>query len=655
MESTMGKQRYVGAFMWLVVAIGGGVFLFSLFELPRYSLPRLDLTFLLVTVFTAVVGSRVAVKIPRIGGQITVSDTFIFLTMLLYGGEAAILLGIVDGICTSIRISRKLRTYLFNSAVLACSTFVTVWTLRFLFGPISELPTRSLSAVFITAVCVMALVQYAFNSGLIAAAQSLKIDQPFWQTWRKYYLWSSVTYVAGASAAGIVAKLVNSVGFYAVLATAPIIAIVYATYSTYVKNIEASARQAELAEQHIEELSRYITEQERIREQFAQMEKLSALGELASGVAHDFNNTLAGILGRAQLLLMRTQDPEVVRCLRIIVKSAQDGAKTVKRIQDFARQRRDKNFELVAVDQLLIDIIEITRPRWKDSAEATNVHIKFESRVNTNAFIMGDESELREVLINIIFNAVDAMPQGGTITLAAEEAGDTVSISIGDTGMGMSPEVKARIFDPFFTTKGKAGLGLGLAVSYGIISRHDGAITLESEVGRGTTFHITLPKADADAERRGREATGAAEAPAPLALPARAERLRILVVDDEAPLREILREMLEHQGHEVVLAGSGREALESFGAGKFHAVFTDIGMPGMNGWELARSIRDLDGQVPIAVITGWGNAVDLQQQSAAGVNWVVTKPFTADRIAELTRDVSHHLNESAESVETVAA
>src|SRR5919202_21205 len=157
MESTMGKQRYVGAFMWLVVAIGGGVFLFSLFELPRYSLPRLDLTFLVVVVFTAVVGSRVAVKIPRIGGQITVSDTFIFLTMLLYGGEAAILVATLDGICTSIRISRKLRTYLYNAAVLACSSFVTVWALRSLFGPIYDLPTRSISAVFIIAICVMAL------------------------------------------------------------------------------------------------------------------------------------------------------------------------------------------------------------------------------------------------------------------------------------------------------------------------------------------------------------------------------------------------------------------------------------------------------------------------------------------------------------------
>ncbi|MCA1621067.1 MAG: hypothetical protein LC795_17520 [Acidobacteria bacterium] len=535
MEEATATQRSATRFMWLVIAAGVAVCLFSAYQFPHHTPPRLDLSFLFVVIVTGAIGSRVAVEMPRIGGQITVSDTFIFLTILLYGGEAAIFLAALDGVCTSARISRKFRTYLFNSAVLTCSTFLTVWTLRLCYGSIVELPKHDITGAFITAVCVMALVQYAANSGLIAAAQSLKMGRPFWETWRKYYLWTSVTYFAGASAAAIIAKLVSSVGFYAVLVTAPIIAIVYFTYSTYLKNVEASARQAELAERHVEELSRYITEQERIREQFAQMEKLSALGELASGVAHDFNNTLAGILGRAQLLLMQTQDPEVVRSLRIIVKSAQDGAHTVKRIQDFARQRRDKNFELIAIDQLLLEIIEMTRPRWKDSAEANNIQIRFESRISTNAFIMGDESELREVLVNMIFNAVDAMPEGGLIALAAEEAGGSVCVSVSDTGQGMNEDVRSRIFDPFFTTKGKAGLGLGLAVSYGIVTRHEGSIDVESEVGRGATFRITLPKVEAEAALR--EAKDAPESPRPIQLPSRSQRLRILVVDDEAPLR----------------------------------------------------------------------------------------------------------------------
>ena len=654
MEDTKPPQRAANRYIWLVVAAGAAVCLFSAYELPNYSLARLDLSFLLVVVVTGGIGSRMAVEIPRIGGRITVSDTFVFLTMLLYGGEAAIFLSAVDGLCTSARISRKLQTYLFNAAVLTCSTFLTVWTLRFCFNGIDGLPQQEISGVFITAICVMALVQYVANSGLVAAAQALKMGRPVWETWRKYYLWSSVTYFAGASAAGIIAKLISAFGFYAVLVTTPIVAIVYFTYSTYLKNIEASVRQAQLAEQHVEELSRYITEQERIREQYAQIEKLSALGELASGVAHDFNNTLAGILGRAQLLLMRTQDPEVVRSLRIIVKSAQDGAHTVKRIQDFARQRRDKNFELIAIDQLLLEIIEMTRPRWKNSAEANNVQIKFESRISTNAYIMGDESELREVLVNMIFNAVDAMPEGGLIALAAEDANGSVAISISDTGTGMSEEVRSRIFDPFFTTKGKAGLGLGLAVSYGIITRHEGVIDVESEVGRGTTFRITLPKVAADVLAL-QEAKVASEQPAPIQMPPRTRRLRILVVDDEAPLREIIGEMLQNEGHEVRLAESGPQALELFDAESFDAVFTDIGMPGMSGWELARSIRARNMHIPMAVITGWGNAVAANEQSEAGVNWVVTKPFTAARISELTHDVARHLSQPTVEAETAAA
>ena len=187
---------------------------------------------------------------------------------------------------------------------------------------------------------LMALVQYGANSGIVATCGALQARKPIWQTWKKHYLWTSITYLAGASAAAFITKLILQFGFYALVITIPIIAIVFFTYRTYLKNIEASVAQAEQAERHVAELSHYIAEQERIREQFSQIEKLSALGELASGVAHDFNNTLAGILGRAQLIL-RTNDPEKIsRGLNIIIKTAEDGAKTVKRIQDFARQRR---------------------------------------------------------------------------------------------------------------------------------------------------------------------------------------------------------------------------------------------------------------------------------------------------------------------------
>ena len=482
---------------------------------------------------------------------------------MLYGCEAAILMAATEALLSSFRFSRKLSTILFNWGCAAWSTCVTAYALRFFFGDPVALNAGPLSARFITAVGLMALVQYAANSGIVAICGALKAGTPIWQTWKKHYLWTSITYFAGASAAAVIAKLMGQFGFYALIITLPIIAIVFFTYQTYLKNIEASAKQAEQAERHVEELSHFIAEQERIREQFSQMEKLSALGELASGVAHDFNNTLAGILGRAQLIL-RTNDPEKIqRGLNIIIKTAEDGAKTVKRIQDFARQRRDHDFEPVSIDQILFDVSEITRPRWKDRAEASNVQITLDLQIRSKARVMGDESELREVLVNMVFNAVDAMPQGGNLTLTAEDVDESVVITVGDTGTGMAPEVKTRIFDPFFTTKGKAGMGLGLAVSFGIIRRHEGSVEVDSEVGVGTRFRISLPKAQVTDEPISLEVESVTPK-LPVEIPrTSATRLfegyqpKILVVDDEEAVRELLRDLLESEGCRS-LPGAGR-------------------------------------------------------------------------------------------------
>lgn len=434
--------------------------------------------------------------------------------------------------------------------------------------------------------------------------------------------------------------------FYAFVITIPIIATVFFTYRTALKKVEASMAKAEQAQRHVEELSHYIAEQERSREQFSQMEKLSALGELASGVAHDFNNTLAGILGRAQLIL-RTDDPEKIeRGLKIIIKTAEDGAKTVKRIQDFARQRRDHDFEPVSIDQILFDVSEITRPRWKDRAEASNVQIGLDLQIRSKAKVMGDGSELREVLVNMVFNAVDAMPEGGQLTLAAEDIDDSVVISVGDSGMGMAPEVKSRIFDPFFTTKGKAGMGLGLAVSFGIIRRHEGSVEVESELGAGTKFRISLPKATVTESLVSPEPDTQKPAPgiSDLNVPRSAHKnqLKILVVDDEDSVRELLRDLLENDGCRVYLAQDGREALGLFEAHQFDGIFTDVGMPGMSGWELAHAIRQRDETIPIAVITGWGEAVGSDEQKEARVDWVITKPFRAERITELVQEICKH-------------
>jgi signal transduction histidine kinase/ActR/RegA family two-component response regulator len=597
----------------------------------------------LIAILTVFLSSRITISIPQFDSQISVSDTFVFLTLLLYGYEAAILIAATEALLSSFRFCRKYSTILFNWGCAALSACATSYTLNIIFGDVVSLGSGPLSPMFVAAIALMALIQYVTNSGIVAVCGALQAGKPIWQTWKKHYLWTSITYFAGASAAAVIAKLINEFGFYALVISIPIIAIVFLTYRTYLKNIESSAAQAEQAQRHVEELSHYIAEQERIREQFSQMEKLSALGELASGVAHDFNNTLAGILGRAQLIL-RTNDPEKIsRGLNIIIKTAEDGAKTVKRIQDFARQRRDHDFEPVSIDQILFDVSEITRPRWKDRAEVANVQISLNLQIRSKSRVMGDESELREVLVNMVFNAVDAMPNGGQLTLAAEDDNDCVVISVGDTGTGMAPEVKSRIFDPFFTTKGKAGMGLGLAVSFGIIRRHEGSVEVDSRLGAGTQFRIRLPKAKVTEEpiavtpEPQRVATKTA-----IAMDGRLfdeNKPKILVVDDEESVRELLRDLLESEGFRVYLAPGSREALGLFDANQFDGVFTDVGMPGMSGWELANAIRERNETIPIAIITGWGEAVGSVERKDARVDWVVTKPFRAERISELAQQI----------------
>ena len=293
---------------------------------------------------------------------------------------------------------------------------------------------------------------------------------------------------------------------------------------------------------------------------------------------------------------------------------------------------------------------DITQPRWKDRAEAENTYIRILLQSESNAHVMGDESELREVLVNMVFNAVDAMPRGGTITLSTRRAGAEVELAVRDTGVGMSEEVRSRVFDPFFTTKGKAGMGLGLAVSFGIIRRHEGSVEVRSEPGQGAGFYIRLPRAPEDARVR-----LSCELPPLSAVPQPTGQTRLLVVDDEEHMRELLRDILEREGFQVFTARGGHEALSLLREANFDGVFTDLGMPGMSGWELAHAIRKMDPDLPLAAVTGWGEAVGSTEREAARVNWLIAKPFDTSRIAEVAREISRlRENKSGASVSTAA-
>ena len=265
----MIRTRLNQIYIWLVITAGASALLFSLRLFP---LSHIDLRFLVLAMATVIVGPRLSVQIPRVKAHISVSDTFIFLAMLLFGGEAAIALATAEAICNSARIGSRIRTHLFNAAATACSTFLTVWSLRIIFG---ETVTwhDAYSTNHLAAICAMAIVQYLSNSILVAISAALKAETSIWRTWRRNFLWTSITYFAGASAAAIIARFIGNVGFFAFMATIPIIAIVYFTYWTYMKNVEGAAAQAEQARQHVEELNRHIAEQERISKALRETEE----------------------------------------------------------------------------------------------------------------------------------------------------------------------------------------------------------------------------------------------------------------------------------------------------------------------------------------------------------------------------------------------
>ncbi len=264
------KQRLHEVYNYCVIVLGGAACAAALYHLPWAAL---DLQFFILAAVVLCFSSRLVVSIPRVKGEINVSDTFIFLTLLLYGGEVAVLLAAAEALCTSRRFCTRWLTLFFNMGMLACATCATAWLLRVSFGPIATWAHAPDLTRYLMAVVLMGLAQYVFNAGLAALRSALRTGQPLWQTWKNGFLWTSVTYFAGASAAAVIARLVGTVGPYAFLAMLPIVAIVYISYRTYLKNVESSQQQAEQAQRHVAELSHYIAEQERIGRALKQSEE----------------------------------------------------------------------------------------------------------------------------------------------------------------------------------------------------------------------------------------------------------------------------------------------------------------------------------------------------------------------------------------------
>jgi signal transduction histidine kinase/ActR/RegA family two-component response regulator len=366
-----------------------------------------------------------------------------------------------------------------------------------------------------------------------------------------------------------------------------------------------------------------------------QQERLRSLGEMASGIAHDINNCLAPIMIYTELLPEQVPqlDPKVREYLELVRRSIRDVAETIARLREFYTPRKPQ-LALFDVDvhRLFEEVSELTRARWSSMPLEQGVVIRLEVDAPSEGIrVLGVESELREALTNLVFNAVDALPHGGTVRLAARvERGLSLSgggtqqgrvvVEVVDDGVGMDEPTRRQCLEPFFTTKGERGTGLGLAMVYGILQRHNGDIEIDSAPGKGTTIRLLLPEPSGPG---GVAEQAASQRPV--------GRLRVLVVDDDPiVLRAVIR-VLESDGHVVQPANGGREGVEAFraaleGGQAFSAVITDLGMPHVDGRRLASEIKALSSATPIILLTGWGQRVTAEGVTVPNVDRVVSKP-----------------------------
>ena len=368
--------------------------------------------------------------------------------------------------------------------------------------------------------------------------------------------------------------------------------------------------------------------------QTVQLERLRAFREMAGEVAHDFNNTLSGILARAQLLLADVQDPDVRRSLRMIEQVALEGAWVVRRFQDFSRTRPSRPFQPVDLNLLVEEIANSARSRWSQQLAARGITGEVQAETSAVPAVSGDMAELRQVLTSIALNALDAMPEGGNLTFRTGRDRGRVFCQVADTGIGMTEQIRLHIFDPFFTTKREKGKGFGLSGAYSIVDRHGGEITVQSEPGKGAVFTVWLPVASETAEplpTAGRSVAATA-APVTPAAPKSAPGAKILVVDDSEEVREVLRELLSRHGNTVVTCPDGESGLVELESRTFDLAMVDLGLPGISGLEVANRLKTRWPATQVALMTGYGDRMGPDDAHARGVDFVLAKPFSLDQL-----------------------
>jgi signal transduction histidine kinase len=371
-----------------------------------------------------------------------------------------------------------------------------------------------------------------------------------------------------------------------------------------------------------------LAELSKTQDQVVQQERLNALGQMVSGIVHDFNNVLMPIVGLSELLVTEEDelaDQDDVRDIVASIRSAAaDAREIVRRLREFYRPDDSLDVVPVPVGELADAVLGLTEPAWKTQSEADGRPVEISVDAPDSLSVMANEARLREVLTNLVLNAVDAMPEGGAIRVTGEREGRWGVIRVADSGHGMTEEVRRRCFEPFYSTKGERGTGLGLAVCHGIVERHGGRLEIDTAVGTGTTISVYLPLLSVGFAEERCVRPPVNEVDYPL------HHLKVLVIDDDRGPRRILSRFLTRDGHTVVTAASGSEGIERLKHGDFDLVVTDRAMPEMNGDQVASEVKRQWPDLPVILLTGFGDIMHCSGEVPLNVDEVVGKPVTPE-------------------------
>jgi len=356
-----------------------------------------------------------------------------------------------------------------------------------------------------------------------------------------------------------------------------------------------------------------LSEQKRLQESAIYNEKLKTLGELSAGICHDMNNQLFSIIAPARMLLEQITDEKHRQALQLIKRASSDCAEMIRKVQAFSKESDDIPFYRVDMSEVVTEALNLTRSKWESEAYAEGVKLDVTVDMKPVPPISGNDTELRSVISNLILNAIDAMPEGGHLNIRLENDDEQVEVFVEDTGVGMTDEVRNRIFDPFFTTKGKAGTGLGLSEALKIVNRHNSRIKVDSQVGVGSRFRVSLP-IDWNAKKAEEEEVK------------QAPPTSILVVDDDEDVCDQLVNWLREAGHKVTKCIKAHQAIEAFQQKQHRIVFTDLSMPEVSGWEMAKEVKRISPNSKVVLVTGWGERVDQHKVHEAKIDFVISKP-----------------------------